>query len=496
MIESLKYFFDFFNWRIKALPTCPHTPQYEHTFTPDDSSSDIHQCNECQGLIKYCQHCEQANRLTARHCVQCGHLLSIPTSVPSKLLRPGEIRQAVQAPSHYPLNNSLNLPNNHDPFMWFSVEEGLLVLTQNKTSQEYPLALHFIPSYLFNSNNSTLITEDCPPYQTWIQQPLVSQQGFFIATENKLQYFPTHGYENIFEPQSWQPPSGFQILAIALDKDGQPLILVSDNDDHKMQLFLGNIQSGQWGKTKIDLNKTANNSGYSIAVGKAVPELCAIYDGSELLLVNLRTASVQQQVTLNDGLRPVRLFYERARTAYFEPFLIGNTGDSPRCIIPVNSRNDEKPRQAGVVRFGNNNPNPTKTEQFKLDSWILPDPWGLGFMIWSEQAVQRYEGHQPSWNEAGSNFSQVQPLQTPHWFVGQASSSRGRQENTEILIISATKENDRYNLTLSSQQILQNVNGTKVAGMPPIQSNGRLFIALRGTNNGTNSVIVYTMQIA
>ena len=474
------------------MPTCPHTHQSKHTFSPEESSSDIHQCNECLGLIKYCQDCEQANRLAAHYCVQCGHLLSIPTSVPSQLLRPGEIRQGVQAPSHYPLNNSLNLPNNHNPFMWFSAEEGLLVLSQDKTSQDYPLALHFIPSYRFEITGQ-LITPDCPPYKTWIQQPLVSQQGFFIATENKLQYFPTHGYENIFEPHSWQPPSGYQILAIALDNEGQPLILVSDNDQN-MQLFLGNVQSGKWGDTKIDLDKIANGDGYSIAVGKAVPKFCAIYDGRELILVDLQTAFVEEKVSLNEGLIPVKLYYYRARMPYFEPFLIGSNGNLPRCIIPINLRNDHK--KAGVVSFDAPSASPTKTSQFKLDSWILPDPWGLGFMIWSDQAVQRYEGHQVSWDEAGGDFAQVQPLQTPHWFVGQASLSSGRQENTEILIFSAIKENDRYNLTLSNQEILKNVKGTKVAGMSPIQSNGRLFIALGETNNGTVSVIVYAMQIA
>jgi hypothetical protein len=389
------------------------------------------------------------------------------------------------------------LPNKHNPFLWFSVEEGLLVLSQNQTSQQSPLALHFIPSYRFEITGQ-LITQDCPPYPTWIQQPLVSKQGFFLATETELQYFPTHGYEKIFEPQSWQPPAGYQIHAIALDNEGQPLILVSD-DNQKMQLFFGNVQSGQWGESKIDLDKTANNnSGYSIAVGKAVPKLCAIYDGQELLLVDIENLSVQQNVRLNDALiRPDSLFHRRAQTAYFEPFLIGTQGDSLRCIIPVNSRNDKKPRQAGVVRFGSNNTTPIKTQQFQLDSWILPDPWGLGFMIWSDQAVQRYEGPQVSWDEEGGNFSLVQPLQTPHWFVGQASLSRGRrEEDTEIIIISASKENDRYNLRLRNRPTLQNVRGTKVAGMPPIQSNGRLFIALRETNNETASVIVYTMQIA
>lgn len=474
---------------------CPHTHQHEHTLNPSEPLTDIQECPECHGLIKYCHHCERANRLAARHCVQCGTQLTIPSSVPAQLLRPGEISQVAQAPSHHPLESSIRLPDNHHPYMWFSVQEGLLILSKNKTSTAKPLALHFLPGYRFDVHAGKLITERFPPYKTWIQQPLVSDQGLFIATENELFYFPTHGYDTIFAQQSWQPPSGYKIRAITLDKNGQALILVSDHNN-LMQLFLGNTQSGQWSKTKIDLEKTAVDGGCAIAVGKATPDLCAVYDGYELLFVDLKGASVQHRITLKDAVKPVQLFFERAKTAYFEPFLIGTQGDSVRCIIPVKSGIDEKPRQAGVVKFESSRAIPTKTKEFPLDTWILPDPWGLGFMVWSQNAVQRYEGHQPSWDEEGGNFSLVQPLQTAHWFVGQAASASYGAEVTEIVVISATMDDDRYKLRLKSRPSLQNVMESKVAGMPPIQSNGRLFLALRESNNETAPVIVYTMQIA
>lgn len=477
--------------------SCPHTHRLEHTLNnPEQSGADIQKCIDCHGVIKYCPHCEHANRLAARYCVECGTQLTIPTSTAGKLLRPGEIRQAAQAPSHYPLDNSLKLSEGHRPFMWFSAQEGLLVLTKNRADTRLPLALHFIPGYRFDTQASILISNQFPSYSDWIQKPLLSQLGLFIATENELQYFPTHGYDSIFAPQHWQPLSGYKIRAIALDEEGEPLILVSDNNNN-LQLLLGNAQKGQWGEKKIELEKPVDDGGYAIAVGKAVPELYAIYDGTELLLVDLKSASIQQQLKLPETVKLHRLFSERSQTPYFEPFLMGAKGNSLRCIIPVKCQNETL--KAGVVRFEDSQHATTKTEVFPIDTWFLPDPWGLGFTVWSEKTVLRYEGHQPSWQDDGGKFSLVEPLLTPSWFVGQAQTVSGSSystEGTEILVLSASQVDDRYNINLECRVTLSNVEGGKVAGMPPIQSNGRIFIALREIHNDPAAITVYTMQIA
>jgi len=471
---------------------CPHTHQAKHEFSQSETAATIESCPECHGLIKYCPHCQRANRLAAHYCVECGTQLMVQAKVPSQLLLPGEIRQEAKALSHYSLDNSLQLPEGHRPFMWFSVQEGLLVLTKNQAQKALPLALHFLPDYQFDSD-VLLLTEDFPSYTTWIQQPLVSTQGLFVACEDKLQYFPTHGYDSLFAPQYWRPDPGYKILAIALGEDGHPFLLVSDSENN-LQLLLGNAQSGQWGNTQINLEKPTNEGGYAIAVGRSVPELCAVYDGNELLLVNLTSKTVQHQLQLKDAvIPPDALFHNRVKAPYFEPFLIGTQTDSLRCIIPVSL----SALKAGVVSFQGSQATPVNTSEFKMGSWLLPDPWGVGFIVWSEAAVQRYEGHQPSWQDGGGDFSLVVPLQTPHWFVGQAqevSSSGYGPETNEIVVFSTRQSEDRYSINLECRPQLSNVEGGKVAGMPPIQSNGRLFIALRDTNDDT--VTVYTMQIA
>lgn len=477
---------------------CPHTHQPEHPLNCSEQPAvDTQECLECHGLIKYCSHCERANRFAAHYCVECGSQLAAPILAPTQLLRPGEIRQAAQAPSYYSLDGSLQLAEGHQPFWWVSAQEGLLVLSRNKTIKALPLALHFLPGYQFDIQAGIELTNQFPSYITWIQQPLLSNQGLFVATENELQYFPTHGYENIFAPQRWQTSSGAKIRALALAEDGQPLILVSDHDN-RLQLLIGNTQLGQWDNSQIDLKKSADEGGYAIAVGKATPELCAVYTGDELQLIDLKKASVQQTLELSESIKPVRLFAERTKTHYFEPFLIG-AENSLRCIIPVKSMSSQKPKKAGVVRFDGNQSVPTKTQEFTIDTWLLPDPWGIGFTAWSSEAVQRYEGHQVSQEDEGGKFALVPPLLTPNWFVGQtqvASSSYSDSNDTEIVVFSSNQYEDRYNINLECRPKLANVEGSKVAGMPPIQSNGRLFIALRETNNETAPVTVYTMQIA
>ena len=127
---------------------CPHTHEPVSHILNDYEQSDtsvLEECFECHGLIQYCPHCEQANRLAAHHCVQCGHQLTVPTSRLTQLLRPGEIRQSAQAPDRYSLNDCLQLPENHRPFMWFSALEGLLVLSKDPTARALPLALNFLP---------------------------------------------------------------------------------------------------------------------------------------------------------------------------------------------------------------------------------------------------------------------------------------------------------------------------------------------------------------
>jgi hypothetical protein len=479
---------------------CPHTHQpAKHALNDFEQVAPIQECPECHGLIQYCPHCERANCLAAHYCVECGTQLTIPTLVPTQLLRPGEIRQAVQTPSHYSLDSSLQLPAGHRPFMWFSVQEGLLTLSQNRTSRTLPLALHFIPGYRFEIQAGILLTNQFPSYTLWVQQPLVSQQGLFIATEKELQYFPTHGYENIFAPQHWQPSQDAKIRAMALGENGHPLILVSDHNN-RLRLLLGNAQSGQWGNQQIDLEKSADEGGYAIAVGKAASESCAIYDGHELQLIDIKQKIVKHTLQLEKAVRPDRLFNEsRTKESYFEPFLMGTKGSSVRCIIPIKSVQSDKPQQAGVARFDESHATPTQTQNFSSDAWLLPDPWGIGFTMWSDEAVQRYEGYQPSWQEEGGNFSGVTPLLTPYWFIGQAQMVSGAhyaQAGTEIVVFSTHQSDDRYHINLECRPSLSNVEGSKVVGMPPLQSNGRLFIALRETQDETAPVTVYTMQIA
>lgn len=474
---------------------CPHTHQPDHALNDFDPAAAIQECPECHGLIQNCPHCEHVNRLAARYCVECGAQLTVPTLIPNQLLRPGEIRKVAQTPTHHELDSCLQLPEGHNPFMWFSVQEGLLVLSKNKTSRTLPLALHFLTGYRFEIKTGILLTNQFPSYTLWVQQPLISQQGLFIATENELQYFPTHGYEKIFAPQRWQPAQGAKIRAIALGENGEPLILVSDNNN-RLQLLLGDAQSGQWGNQQIDLEKSADEGGYAIAVGKAIPEFCAVFDGKELQLIDIKRKFIKHTLELEKAVIPDRLFYEcRIQKSYFEPFLIGTKGNLMRCIIPVESVQSDKPRQAGVARFDESHAAPTKTQSF--DGWLLADPWGIGFTIWSDETIQRYEGHQPSWQEEGGNFSGIMPLLTPYWFVGQAQVISGyAQTGTEIVVFSTQKSEDRYHINLESRPTLSNVEGSKVVGMPPLQSNGRLFIALREPQNETAPVTVYTMQIA
>lgn len=458
---------------------CPHTHQSEHVFNEQENFV-YQQCSECYGLIQFCPHCNRANRLLAHFCVECGHELNLSNLIPTKLLRPGEIRQAAQAPSHYSLDHILQLPENYRPFMWFSAAEGLLVLSHNHTSMTLPLLLHFIPAYQLDiQTGAILLTESIPSYTAWIQQPLISQQGLFIATQQELHYFPTHGYEQIFAPQIWQPAAGCKIRAIAIGEDGYPLKLISNNH---LQLIFGD--------KIVDLENAANDAGYAIAVAKATPNLCAVYGNHELVLIDLNQQNVVQNIhNLSEAVQAAVLFHERLRNfSYFEPFLIGSN-DSLRAIIPVTTNNSQKPLKAGVVRFDDLNATPTKTNGFPFNTWILADPWGMGFTVWSTEMIEHYEGHQASWHEEGGNFAGVIPLLTPYWFVAQDNS-------TELLFFSTTKHEDHYSIILECRTQLSNVQGTKVAGMPPIQSNGRLFIALRENHNETSPVTVYTMQIA
>ncbi len=457
---------------------CPHTHQSEHVFTEQENIV-YQQCSECYGLIQFCQFCSRANRLLAHFCVECGHKLNLPNLIPSQLLRPGEIRQAAQAPSHYSLDGILQLPENYRPFMWFSAAEGLLVLSQNQTSMSLPLLLHFIPAYQLDIySGAILLSKSISSYATWIQQPLISQQGLFIATQQELHYFPTHGYEQIFAPQIWKPDAGSKIRAIAIGEDGHPLILVSNN--HLQLIFADKI---------VDLENAANDGGYAIAVAKAAPNFCAVYGNNELVLIDLNQENVVKNIqNLSESVQAAPLFHESLKNfSYFEPFLIG-TNDSLRAIIPVTTNNSQKPLKAGVVRFDDLNATPTKTNDFPLNTWILPDPWGIGFILWSTEIIEYYEGHQASWHDEGGNFAGVIPLLTPYWFVAQ-------DNGTELLFFSTKKHEDRYSISLECRTQLS-IQATKVAGMPPIQSNGRLFIALRENHNETSPVTVYTMQIA
>jgi hypothetical protein len=475
---------------------CPHTHLPEHTLNDFAQSTAIETCSECHGLIQYCPHCQRANRFVARYCVECGTRLKAQEAALTTLLRPGEIRQAAQAPSHYSLDDCLQLSEGHRPFMWFSTFEGLLLLSRDKATKTAPLALHFLPNYDFDMHSGLVLSKDFPAYTTWIQKPLISEQGLFIATENELQFFSSHGYASIFEPQSWQPPSGCQIRAIALNKAGHPFLLISDQQGHLL-LFLGNAQSGQWGETVVDLNKQAEENGYAIAISKAMSEYCAIYDGQELLLLDLKNTSVEHRLSFSNGIQPARLFSDNLKSPYFEPFLIGPHLNALRCIIPMNAENEFK---AGVVRFEDTRVDPPKTQAFSRESWLLPDPWGLGFVVWSEEGVQRYEGHQARMDEReeGGNFSGIMPLQTPQWFVAQSQSHTNYafEPEIEILCFSAHQHEDRYHLNLACRPKLSNASGIKVPGMPPLHAYGRLFIALQETQNETTPITVYTMQIA
>jgi hypothetical protein len=405
----------------------------------------------------------------------------------TRLLPPGAIRQAAQVPSHYLLDDYLSLPKKHRPFMWFSALEGLLVLTRDSTTKTLPLALHFLPGYRFDTQGGILLTNDFPAYPTWIQKPLISQQGLFIATEDQLLYFPTHGYKTIFALQRWQPKNGNKIKAISLNNAGHPLILLRDNNNY-LQLLLGNAQSGFTDNTKmIDLDKPADEAGYGIATGQILHEWCAIYDGHELLLVNLKSASLEHKLELKNAIKPARYFLERTDDAYFEPFLIGSARASLQCIIPV--LKDSQQFQAGVVRFDDDTTDPLNTQIFRSGTWVLPDPWGVGFIVWSMDTIERYEGHQPAPKAdeevQGGNFSGIEPLQTPHWLVGQAQTDSTYQTtpSTEIFVFSTRQHEDRYYLRSECQPKLSNVEGGKIVGMPPLQSNGRLFIALRETHH-------------
>ena len=226
---------------------CPHTaspPRHEVDYRA--SLRDPQGCGECHLLVRHCAQCGGINRIQARYCTVCAAGLGREASAAHRLRTPGELRKALKDPPKFPLRTCLELAPGYEPYTWYNSVHGAFVLTREPQSRDTPLGLHWIPSHRFEPRHGRKVAADLPPPGRWVRAPMASVAGFFIACPDRLHFFPAHGYADPFCHRTWGVGRGERIVAMTVDGDGEPVLLV-ETRDARLMLYFGSCQLGEGG---------------------------------------------------------------------------------------------------------------------------------------------------------------------------------------------------------------------------------------------------------
>lgn len=476
---------------------CPHTfNPSSHELNTRPSTSSPQKCDECDGYLLTCGNCSAPNRLAAIYCTTCSRKIETNGAIDDSSLVKG-VSSRVNDSSEYRLDKVLRCSVDEKPLLWISGDEGVFIFTHNPNASTYQISLSYIPDFIFKQGHGqSLVTGNIlPNFTEWAQRPIVSTQGLFIPTNYALHYFPSHGYEKKYEHQIWKPNEGESILSIAIEQTKNPSILIKDSDN-KLVILEGNTQSGAWGvgnkryETEIE---AGNGAAYLITTKSFVHDYW-IYDGLSLIRYSTETKEIVSSFTIKSGEKIPSSFNEKIKRGYFPPFILEDKQSILKSVLPITTPLDNKVR-VGVLPDGNTSPRMINDEHPHI--WIKAYPGKDGFALGLPETVKGYAGDQEKWRINKAKTTSFPAILTKNWLATLVLTDNNPRDGTKatpaIIFVPASLIKGNY-IAEERKMMTGKIenNGTPVPGLPPIYSNGDIFIALENRRETT----IYQIQIS
>ena len=483
---------------------CAHnTIPCPHQFEARDNSLGPQTCDKCGLSLRYCPECDELNRIQARFCTRCGQPLDANHTRSHPLAKTGEMREAASDPPGYSLNDSLGLTDDDEVLFWLGSPDGVFVLGTTVSSPRSPACLYWIPAFVFGHKSGQCLSDNLPAVTEWIQRPLVSAEGVFIACRDRMHFFPAHGYSTPFPEMVWKPTqSSTKLLSFCFDGFGNP-VLATARDDGEVELLFGNTQAGDWQTTEnhvVPLSLNFGDTGLVAGHTKLISNSIWLYDGRILGVFNTETGQIDHRVELQDAAAPHSTLESRFRRGYFDPFIFNAPDNQLSIVYPcLTSSVTDRNIKPAVIKL-----NGASSQSRIFDDpniqWVQPDPNEQGFFVGTDNAFKYYEGNlSPSFNDGNVKPQRVPPTVFANWVLLQLNGSVGtggnnKSDRASLQIIKSSQIQGKRRLKNECRLALPNT-GLGHPGMPPLSHREHIFVALSQSTGRSAPIKIYDLQI-
>lgn len=473
------------------------------TECPDDDTEqrqDPYRCAGCGQQVRHCAACATRNRTLARFCRHCGAALMPLPDEDYRLCSPGEVAEAVEEPQRFPLEKILGLGNDSRADLWLAHDDGLFVIATQIDRQDAPVSLYFLHQMMFRHGAARVLASSLPGIDRWLDLPLVVGQGLFLATDDAIDFFPSHGADDLFQHIRWQPQAGERLLALAEDDQTGLIVLLLRNATGEMQIATGNSQSRHW-DDRLSIAYTSTARGYEIGFLPGNSSQLWLYDGETFLQFdfpgNAGTLRPLKQRTLPAGYPPPPTAKARTRLDYFKPFVIRPTASAATLVYPRKTETGDNIVPA-ICQLNNPEANGVAVSA-PHGSWVMPHGRCESFFCGTVSGLLAFQANAAPQTIEKAKLVEHGLLTGKRWMIAVSEfQEAGQAAAGPPQPILHTYQIERSGSTCTIKGVRQAnlpLRGEVPRGMPPFRRGDSIFIPIRQGKRANVRTTVYQIQL-
>jgi len=454
---------------------CPHPYEaMSHGFQAARGDRTV--CQVCGGRVRACAGCGALNRAASNFCVQCGRPVPHRRMV-ARLLAPKLLRDGIEAAIGRPmmLSHLLQLGTDESALLWRGAAAGAFVFSRREAGG--PMRLHLVDPHVFYGGRARALCERLPAAETWLCEPVISEQGVFVASMQGVTALRAHGGEEPYEQVCWQPPPGTILRAAARDADGGLLLLASEGDDRAV-LLAGNGQDEEWHPlASLPLSLPADTGAWiGVIPGTGTVWLAA---NKRMMLVDRAKRELVAQQAFGDIGMVEPLWHRRHRQGQFEPIVLAAGEDhAPVLVLAVAEGTGSAVLQA---RIGDGTP-ARAVARMGSRGWAAADAAGTGFLLEDENGIGLFVDGRRRWRLETDAESELPPVLARDWLCvvtgrrGMAALTADR--GTEVTFYQRHAAEDMP----PQRHVGMPVAGRPNRGFPPLLVGGTMVVATQAAD--------------
>lgn len=476
---------------------CPHTHEpVPHTADFDESGGAVQSCSICGGLIRQCSNCDTLNRQAASFCRRCGQGLAQPPSDQQRLVTPGELERRLSTAEQTPLELVFQIPEASVLVHWLLSADGLFLFVEQPYLAQVNVYRAPITDFPVPEGDLLNISYPLPATDRWVDEPLVTKHGLFLAAADALHFFPAHGDANYLAQRVWSVPVGHRLEALCPCDNGRCALFIvnaeTSGPTSALLLYQGNTQTREW-QLALELDLPAAQ-GYGYVSGPARGACEAdiwVYNGTEIIFIALnRTPVVKRRFPVVQGQEPQQSFKGRARGGFFQPFVMTNATKAGQFVYPGKPRNGG---QASIAVLDLTTGGERNWGELRIGDWLRPDPWGEGILMRHGKQLEHVVSGTITWSRAG-DFTDMPPTLAQTWMAAVKAGSIGTPGSYDSILQLNLFEFVRKAEGIAVESLVTYPTGYRsIPGLAPLTTDGWLVYA--GSNNATDEPTIAVARL-